>query len=94
MLLLFLFPSVPFSLLSPPSSSFLHFPLFQYVLENIAKLLNTLRDCNTAIRWLMLQRTARSKKIRELICASTSADAVLLLLLNTAQVWRARLGRD
>jgi hypothetical protein len=57
----------------------------QYVLENIAKLLNVLRDCNTAIRWLMLQRTARAKKIRELICASTSADAVLLLLLNTAQ---------
>jgi WASH complex subunit strumpellin len=57
----------------------------QFVLENIAKLLNTLRECNTTIRWLMMQRNSKSKRIRDLIEASTSADTVLLLLLNTAQ---------
>ena len=52
----------------------------QFVLENIAKLLNTLRECNTTIRWLMMQRTSRSKKIREMICASMPADTVRMCI--------------
>ena len=48
----------------------------QYVLDNITKLLSVLRECNTTIRWLMLHRVARSKKIREQVLAASDAEEV------------------
>ncbi len=49
----------------------------QYVLDNIAKLLNVLRECNTTVRWLTLHRTSKSKKIREAVIAATTAEDVI-----------------
>ena len=57
----------------------------QYVLENISKLLNLLRECNTTIRWLMLHRNSRNKKIRDEVISATTSEDIMVLLLNTAQ---------
>lgn len=36
----------------------------EIILDNIPKLLNCLRDCNVAIRWLMLHSAESGEKIR------------------------------
>ncbi len=54
-------------------------------MDNINKLLNVLRDCNTTIRWLMLHRTSRLEKIRKVVQATTTPDDLLSLLLNISQ---------
>lgn len=67
------------------------------LLVNINKIINVLRDCNVAIRWLMLHsvytaakpdRNKRCKQIRELVSTESNYEPVNLfkLLLNTAQL--------
>ncbi|EDO41150.1 predicted protein [Nematostella vectensis] len=68
----------------------------EYVLDNIPKLMNCMRDCNVALRWLMLHTCdgtilsfdsfKRCRAIKELVTtAGYSPRAVFELLLNTAQ---------
>eukprot|EP00300_Choanocystis_sp_HF-7_P005246 c13971_g1_i1.p1 GENE.c13971_g1_i1~~c13971_g1_i1.p1 ORF type:complete len:1115 (+),score=343.04 c13971_g1_i1:206-3346(+) len=55
----------------------------EYVLDNVPQLLSCLRNCNVAIRWLVLHRTSRPKK--DLGVTFASPDHVLTLILDTAQ---------
>lgn len=60
-----------------------------YVLKNMQNLLFCLRECNVTLRWLLLQRTTGSRKLRDAVlscCASSGVteDALLSLLLNTS----------
>jgi len=57
-----------------------------YVLDNTPKLLSTLRQCNVVLRWTMLHRNARSKKVRDVLSVGLSPDKLLRLLLKTAQL--------
>ena len=56
----------------------------EYALEKTSDLLHCARECNVCVRWLMLHRSSKFRKpppedpMRE-------AEAVLVLLLNTAQ---------
>jgi WASH complex subunit strumpellin len=45
-----------------------------------------LRECNASLRWAMLHRNCRNKKLRDTVCASLQPDRILLLLLHTAQL--------
>ncbi|KAL3869501.1 hypothetical protein ACJMK2_042174 [Sinanodonta woodiana] len=67
----------------------------EFVLDNIAKLINIIRDGNVTLRWLMLHTTQlspsaemnkRCKMLREQVLADSKYDplAVFELLLNTA----------
>ena len=55
------------------------------IVDQVNRLLQCLRACNVTIRWLMMHRTTRNAKLRELATAGVDPDQVLLLLLNTAQ---------
>ncbi|EFC38863.1 predicted protein [Naegleria gruberi] len=57
----------------------------EYVLDNINRLLSCLRECNVTLRWLLLHRTSKNRKVYELIDQMTNSEDILLLLLNTAQ---------
>ncbi|EMP39475.1 WASH complex subunit strumpellin, partial [Chelonia mydas] len=67
----------------------------ELVLDNIPKLLNCLRDCNVAIRWLMLHtadsacdpNNKRLRQIKDQILTDSKYNAKILfqLLLDTAQ---------
>ena len=63
----------------------------EFVLDNIAKLMNCLRDSNSTIRWIILHTAPvadfhkRCKQIRDELCVSYNAQKLFLLLLNTAQ---------
>lgn len=67
----------------------------EFVLDNIPKLLNCLRDCNVAIRWLMLHtaETAydpNNKRLRQvkdqiLMDSKSSPKIIFQILLDTAQ---------
>lgn len=67
------------------------------LLRDINKIITVLRNCNVALRWLMLhtihksgkpEKSKRSKQLRELVIAECKVDPVDLfkLLLNTAQL--------
>ncbi|ELU12274.1 hypothetical protein CAPTEDRAFT_155968 [Capitella teleta] len=72
-----------------------------YVLDNIPKLMNTMRECNVTIRWIMLHTAAlstgffpscaelnkRCKMLREQVLQELkySPEVLFRLLLNTAQ---------
>ena len=45
-----------------------------------------MRECNVTIRWLMLHRTARHRKLPDSADAAREAEQLLLLLMNTAQL--------
>ncbi|GAM16870.1 hypothetical protein SAMD00019534_000450, partial [Acytostelium subglobosum LB1] len=57
----------------------------EYIMDNIQRIIGTLRSCNATIRWLMLHTNASTKKFRDIIAVG-SQDDVLQLLLNTAQL--------
>ncbi|XP_048363465.1 WASH complex subunit 5 isoform X1 [Sphaerodactylus townsendi] len=67
----------------------------EMVLDNIPKLLNCLRDCNVAIRWLMLHtadlacdpNNKRLRQIKDQVLTDSKYNPKILfqLLLNTAQ---------
>ncbi|EGG23615.1 hypothetical protein DFA_05749 [Cavenderia fasciculata] len=57
----------------------------EYIMDNISKIIGTIRSCNVTIRWLMLHTNASTKKLRDLV-SNGSQDEVLQLLLNTAQL--------
>ncbi|XP_072269332.1 WASH complex subunit 5 [Pyxicephalus adspersus] len=67
----------------------------EFVLDNIPKLLNCLRDCNVAIRWLMLhtadsaydQNNKRLRQVKEQVLSESKYNSKVLfqLLLDTAQ---------
>jgi WASH complex subunit strumpellin len=58
----------------------------EYVLDNTQHLLHCVRECNIAVRWLMLHRRARTKKIGDGGDRSREAEQLLLLLMNTGQL--------
>ena len=58
----------------------------EFVLDNTQHLLHCVRECNIAIRWLMLHRRARTKKIGDGTERGREAEQLLLLLMNTAQL--------
>ncbi|KAL5456944.1 hypothetical protein EMCRGX_G034172 [Ephydatia muelleri] len=63
----------------------------EFVLDNIAKLMNCLRDSNATIRWIILHTAPvadfhkRCKQIRDELCMNHNPQKLFLLLLNTAQ---------
>ncbi|KAM9308792.1 WASH complex subunit 5 [Gastrophryne carolinensis] len=67
----------------------------EFVLDNIPKLLNCLRDCNVAIRWLMLHtadsaydpNNKRLRQVKDQVLAESKYNPKVLfqLLLDTAQ---------
>ncbi|KAM8966808.1 WASH complex subunit 5 [Pelodytes ibericus] len=67
----------------------------EYVLDNIPKLLNCLRDCNVSIRWLMLHtgdsaydpNNKRLRQVKEQVLTDSKYNSKVLfqLLLDTAQ---------
>uniref|UniRef100_H2YIV2 WASH complex subunit 5 n=1 Tax=Ciona savignyi TaxID=51511 RepID=H2YIV2_CIOSA len=74
----------------------------EFMLDNIPKLMNTLRECNVTMRWLMLHSIntgnlttmsgcdlhKKCKQLRELVLVTTSIKQsdIFILLLNTAQL--------
>ncbi|XP_017775271.1 PREDICTED: WASH complex subunit strumpellin isoform X2 [Nicrophorus vespilloides] len=67
------------------------------LLQNINKIVNVVRDCNVAIRWLMLhaickqgkvEKNKKCKQLRDLVIADSKYEAVIVfkLLLNTSQL--------
>lgn len=61
-----------------------------YVLDHTQKCLNVLRHANHTVRWLTLHMTAGVPRLQALVKTGFSKDAVLELLLKTAQ-FEARL---
>lgn len=60
----------------------------EYILDNINKLLNCLRNCNVCLRWLILHRKSEQKKIYDTVHdpkIGADPEDILLLLLNTSQ---------
>ena len=57
----------------------------EYVLNNIEKLLDLMRQGNVALRWFILQRTLNNKKYRELICNEVDPKSIINLLLQISQ---------
>ncbi|CAK8692488.1 unnamed protein product [Clavelina lepadiformis] len=66
-----------------------------YLLDNIPKLMNCLRECNVTLRWLMLhtlntgnEAIKKHRQIKEAILASCNVkqEEIFQLLLNTAQL--------
>ncbi len=57
-----------------------------YVLDHTQKCLNVLRHSNHTLRWVMLHATTQTPRLQTLLAAASfSRDAVLELLLKTAQ---------
>jgi WASH complex subunit strumpellin len=57
----------------------------EYVLEKSTALMNCLRDANITVKWLMLHRKSRMKKIREIITRELKLRDILSLLLVSAK---------
>nr|XP_018671591.1 WASH complex subunit 5 isoform X1 [Ciona intestinalis] len=66
-----------------------------YMLDNIPRLMNCLRECNVCIRWLMLHSIVtgselikKCKQLRELVLTTTTVKQanIFQLLLHTAQL--------
>lgn len=68
-------------------------PCCRYVLDNVPKLVHTMREANVTIRWLMLHTHAlqnpnnrKAKAVRDIVMSSGfNPKHVFSLLLNTAQ---------
>ncbi|KAM9958880.1 hypothetical protein ACTFIW_012470 [Dictyostelium discoideum] len=58
----------------------------EYIVDNVHKIITTLRRCNVTIRWVMLHSNASQKKFKDLVLMGGSQEDVLYLLLNTAQL--------
>lgn len=51
----------------------------ELILDNIPKLLNCLRDCNVAIRWLMLHSAESGEQIEQVFLERRKSKSFLLL---------------
>jgi WASH complex subunit strumpellin len=62
----------------------------EYVLDNIAPLLDAVRNCNVTLRWLLLQRHSVGAKLREIAEGDAGGaqgdEALFALLLDGAQL--------
>ncbi|EKX49139.1 hypothetical protein GUITHDRAFT_85883 [Guillardia theta CCMP2712] len=58
----------------------------EFILDQGHKILNCLRNSNAAIRWTMLHRNCKNKKLRDVISAGPNPEKILLLLMRTAQL--------
>jgi WASH complex subunit strumpellin len=58
----------------------------EFALDNTPALLHCVRECNVTIRWLMLHRTARHRRLPDSADGAREAEQLLLLLMNTAQL--------
>jgi WASH complex subunit strumpellin len=60
----------------------------EFVLENMGKLIHCVRECNSTVRWLMLQTNTKNQQLLELLTLSgfNFASQIMLFLLNAAQV--------
>ena len=56
------------------------------LLDKEGAILACLRACNATLRWAMLHRNSRNKKVRDTVCAAIEPEGILLLLLHTAQL--------
>jgi len=56
----------------------------EYVLNNVNRLLDSLRDCNVTIRWLLLHRVSHKKEIRAVVVKDHTEDDIVDLLLLLA----------
>jgi WASH complex subunit strumpellin len=58
-----------------------------YVLDHIPPLMNCLRRCNVTLRWLLLHRRTKDKRVYDIIIINgISTERIVTLLLNTAQL--------
>lgn len=57
----------------------------EFILDNVNKLLASVREANVTMRWLMLHRNTQDKKLNLIVNQDISADKILVLILNTAQ---------
>ena len=58
-----------------------------YVLDHIPPLMNCLRRCNVTLRWLLLHRRTKEKKVYEIVVTNgVPTERIVTLLLNTAQL--------
>ena len=60
----------------------------EYILSHRSKLMNSLRDCNVTLRWVMLAKLSGVKKIYDQINNDLNLAEFLQLLMNTAQFER------
>lgn len=58
----------------------------QYVLEHVPPLLHALRKCNTTVRWLLLHRLTRHRKLAQLVAQGPPAGRIVRALVRTAQL--------
>lgn len=56
-----------------------------YVLDNVNALINTVREANVTIRWLMMQRTTCNAKLSPIVKEIVTEDNILQLLLVVSQ---------
>eukprot|EP01114_Cavostelium_apophysatum_P004875 TRINITY_DN1530_c0_g1_i1.p1 TRINITY_DN1530_c0_g1~~TRINITY_DN1530_c0_g1_i1.p1 ORF type:complete len:883 (+),score=302.78 TRINITY_DN1530_c0_g1_i1:200-2848(+) len=57
----------------------------EFVLDNLSKLMNALREANAVIRWLMLHVTSQHPKIRPVVVQDIKKSKILQLLLDESQ---------
>ncbi|CAD5171322.1 unnamed protein product [Musa acuminata subsp. malaccensis] len=62
-----------------------------YVLDRFQNLLSLVRNCNVALRWLLLHRISIGRKFREIVTSvgiseQVDEDCLLVLLLKTSQL--------
>ena len=56
-----------------------------YVMDNISKLMNSLRDCNSTLRWLMLHGCTVNPKIKETLRGMVEKEKLLYFIMKIAQ---------
>jgi len=57
-----------------------------FLLDNMNPLLNTVRQCNVALRWRFLHRRCDISSYRKIIFETVSSQGIVSLLLNTSQL--------
>lgn len=56
----------------------------EYVLENVQKLLNLVRNCNVTLRWFMIHRTTMHRQFQQLVQQAVPVQQITQLLFETA----------
>jgi len=59
--------------------------LEEFVLDRVKELLNCLREANVTIRWIMLHRNAKNKKLKEIVEQGYKKEDLVNLLLNLSK---------
>lgn len=57
-----------------------------FLLDNMNPLLNTVRNCNVALRWRLLHRRSDVAAYRKTIFETVNSQSIVSLLLNTSQL--------